>query len=199
MPRRKITAAQSPVDTSLTDDLPPLTAGEFLAVEAYLAGATKADAYRTAFPKSKKWKARTNGKGYHSLYVQAWRLFARPEVLRWVDAVREVRLQVTSCSKETLLTELARLAKVSEQTGNLGAAVMCQQLRGKAEGLFIEKVQQVSDVPDDVTLLNAIDSLLDNDYPGIRAVAERRLAGDFSDIPPVNKVIVQDYVKLPAP
>ena len=71
-----------------------------------------------------------------------------------------------------------RLRKLAESTGNVGAAVQAEQLRGKVEGHYIEKHQDVGEVPEDQALLDAIETLLGDDIPNIRELAARKLGLD---------------------
>lgn len=59
-----------------------LTNKENIFVDEVLRGKTNADAYRTAYPKSKKWKNQ-------SVATKAWELRQKPEVAKAIDEFRQ--------------------------------------------------------------------------------------------------------------
>lgn len=54
------------------------------------------------------------------------------------------------------MQELERLKEIAVNTGNVGAAVQAEQLRGKAAGHYVEKFEDVSKANDPVDTLKEI-------------------------------------------
>ena len=140
MARRKITPG---VDAS---DLPDLTPQQMKFVEGIIAGQTASDAYRGAYDVSNT--------SDRSIWALASRLRANVSVASWIDAIKAAGFGRVSCTYDEHMTELARLRGVAERTGNIGAAVQAEQLRGKVAGHYVDQVK-------DLTPVSAVDTLKD--------------------------------------
>lgn len=135
MAQRKITA---PVEAA---ELPDLTAQQHEFVRHLLAGKTGADAYRAAYD--------VEGTSPASVIAQASRLRANVNVSAWLAAGREAHLGTAVLTRESHMAELERLKEIALKTGNVGAAVQAEQLRGKVAGHQVDTVRDIT--PLDVT------------------------------------------------
>lgn len=133
MAQRKITAA---VDAK---ELPDLTAQQLAFVEGILEGKTATTAYREAYDCS-SMASRT-------IWAEASRLRSNPSVTAWVEASKMAGLGSTRITYERHINELERLKVLCEKSGNMGAALGCEQTIGKAAGLHIDRVQEVPHDP----------------------------------------------------
>lgn len=101
--------------------------------QAVVTGKTQADAYRHAFDAS-KMKAET-------IQSKACLLMADGKIRA---RVAELRQPVIEAAQITLAAHLSRLAELSdkaEQEGKYSAAVTAEIARGKASGLYVEKIE----------------------------------------------------------
>lgn len=129
MPQRKLTPA---IDAT---DLPDLTAQQMAFVEGILAGKTATEAYRRAYDCSTMQSS--------TIWANASRLRAESNVSAWIDASKIAGLGSTVITYERHISELERLKVLCEKSGNMGAALGCEQTIGKAAGLHIDRVQEV--------------------------------------------------------
>ncbi len=134
MPRRKMTAPG--IDPDVTDALPELTANQMAFVHGIVAGKTASDAYRIAYD--------CENSTANTIWSAASKLRADAKVAQWIDAVKAAGFGRVSCSFDEHMTELARLRGIAERSGNIGAAVQAEQLRGKVAGHYVDKVQDVT-------------------------------------------------------
>lgn len=131
MPRRQMTA---PVASLPVDDLPELTAQQMGFVEGILEGLTASDAYR------KNYSSTTP----RYVWAEASRLRSHPGVAAWLSAARKAALDTGRVTLEGHQSELARLREIALDTGNVGAAVQAEVSRGKVQGLYIERFEDVT-------------------------------------------------------
>lgn len=136
MARRKITNV--PIGT---DDLPELTANQREFVRLRLAGKTGADAYRGAYDVS--------GMNDRAIWVEASRVSANPKVSLWLSAARQAHLGTAVLTRDSHLAELDRLKEIAIASGNVGAAVKAEELRGKVAGHQVDRVQEIPADPAD--------------------------------------------------
>jgi hypothetical protein len=125
--RRKLT---DPED--LPGDLPELTDRQMRFVESILAGKTASDAYRAAYDCSKSQD--------NTVWVNASKLRSDANVALWLSAARKAGLGRAAVTLEGHICELERLREIAIDSGNVGAAVQAEQLRGKASGHYTENV-----------------------------------------------------------
>ncbi len=135
MARRKITPPALPALNGelLAPDLPQLTPQQVRFVELLLSGKTASDAYRGAYDCSNM--ANT------SIWTEAARTAGNPKISLWLGAARKAGLGAARVTYESHVTELERLREIALETGNVGAAVQAEQLRGKAAGQYVERVE----------------------------------------------------------
>ena len=129
MPRRKITEQPE------AKDLPELTAQQMDFVQGILAGKTASDAYRAAYDCTNSTK--------NTVWCEASKLRGHPSVAQWIDAAKVNGMANCTVTYESHIRELERLKALSINSGNMGAAVQCEQTIGKAAGLHIERTQEV--------------------------------------------------------
>lgn len=144
MPRQQMTEA-SGMDIS---ELPDLTPQQMKFVEGLAVGMTASEAYRNAYDCSNS--------GQNTVWVAASRLKANANVALWVEALQAAGFTKIAISRDDHLRELERLRNVAERSGNLGAAVQAEQLRGKVAGHYVEKVEHHAGTPDTADRLRAL-------------------------------------------
>jgi hypothetical protein len=131
MAQRKLTEPQGEIE------LPDLTPSQAKYVEGLLSGRmTDKDAYKAAY--------NTENMGENSISVEAARLKVHPKIALTLAALRKGGLGAAIVTLEGHLQELERLKAIAIETGNVGAAVQAEQLRGKAAGHYVDKIQDVT-------------------------------------------------------
>ncbi len=156
--RRKITEVEQ-----LADELPDLTEQQMRFVESVLAGKRASDAYRAAYDCSNMQPA--------TIWAAASRLRNLSKVQLWISAARKAGLGPTSVTLADHINELERLKEIALDTGNVGAAVQAEQLRGKAMGHYTEKLDvTVTDIADELRELQKISPELARAYAADRGV-----------------------------
>ena len=131
MARRKI--AKEPVATGAGADLPDLTAQQMKFVEGILCGKNATDAYRAAYDCSNMVP--------NSIWCAASKLRSDANVSQWITQSRIAGLGATSLTLTNHIAELERLRELALGAGNHGAAVQAEQLRGKAQGHYTERLE----------------------------------------------------------
>lgn len=130
------------------DDLPDLTPQQMTFVRQILAGKSNADAYRAAYNCQRSTP--------EAIWVSASRLRRHPKIALWIDAAREICLGSAVMTLADHLRELERLKTLAIKGGNFGAAVQCEQLRGKASGYYVDRVEDITATHDPMTILDQI-------------------------------------------
>lgn len=143
MARRKITEGDG-LDAS---QLPELTAQQMGFVRGILDGKSASDAYRQAYDCSEMQN--------NSIWVAASRLRSDANVALWLAASRKACLGTANVTLDGHLQELERLKEIALDTGNVGAAVQAEQLRGKAAGHYVERFEDITKA-DPLTTLEQI-------------------------------------------
>lgn len=134
MARRKITEQPAAADAS---ELPELTGQQQKFVEGLLAGKTGADAYRAAYDCSNMLGS--------TIIAAASRLRANSNISAWLSAARQAGLGTATVTFESHLRELERIREIALESGNIGAAVQAEQIRGKAAGHHVDQVRNVTE------------------------------------------------------
>jgi hypothetical protein len=119
-------------------ELPDLTAQQQEFVRHLLAGKTGVDAYRAAYDCSTMMAA--------TIIAAASRLRAQSNISAWLAAGREAHLGTAVLTRESHMAELERLKEIALKTGNVGAAVQAEQLRGKVAGHQVDTVRDITSV-----------------------------------------------------
>lgn len=139
MARRKVTKGEG--------DIPDLTPDETEFIANILSGMNQTQAFK-AVKACNHWKDT-------SIRVEASKLRHKPNVSLALDNLMAEAQDAARCSREDHLKELARLRVRSETSGNYGAAVQAEQLRGKVAGHYVEQVRDVTQ-PDPLRTLDEI-------------------------------------------
>lgn len=116
-----------------------LTPQQELFAQSVASGMSQSDAYRTAY------KVRPTTKP-ESVNQAASKLMADPNI---ASRVNEIRLPVVKAVQITLESHLERLKDLSdaaEKAGQMSAAINAEVARGKASGLYVEKVEHSGSV-----------------------------------------------------
>lgn len=148
----------------LTDpaEIPELDDREIAFANLLLKGMNATDAYIQAFDTT----ARRN-----SAQVMASRLANSDRVKLWLSYARLGCLTEGVISLEQHLRELDRLKELAVSSGNIGAAVQAEQLRGKAGGLYTEKFEDVTERRDIIAWLDQQAQALSCDPDATRQLA----------------------------
>lgn len=137
MARRKIDKDAVELATKLAaDDLPDLTEKEQKFLEGLLQNKPATVAYREAFDCSSMLGT--------SIQVAASRLRHNSKLSLWLSAARKAYLGSAVITIESHARELERLREIAIDSGNVGAAVQAEQLRGKATGLYVDRHMDVT-------------------------------------------------------
>lgn len=142
MARRKITEAAD-LEPS---EVPELDDREIAFADLLLKGMNATDAYIQAFDVH-HW-------GRNSAQVAASRLANSDRIKLWLSYARLGAMTEGVISLEQHLRELDRLKEMALESGNVGAAVQAEQLRGKAGGLYTEKYEDVTERRDIIAWLD---------------------------------------------
>lgn len=135
--RRKLTDALEE-----GEELPELTHQQMRFLEGLLAGKSASDAYRESY--------NTSNMLDRTVWAEASRLRADRNVATWLSAARKAGLGRAAVTLEGHLAELERLREIALETGNVGAAVQAEQLRGKASNHYSENINVTHKAPENV-------------------------------------------------
>jgi hypothetical protein len=137
MARRKIDKGAAERAAALVDDeLPDLTEKEQKFLEGLLQYKPATVAYREAFDCSNMLDT--------SIQVAASRLRHSSKMRLWFSAAKKAYLGTAVVTLDSHVRELDRIKEIALETGNVGAAAQCEQLRGKATGLYVDKFEDVT-------------------------------------------------------
>lgn len=133
-------------------ELPTLSDRQYRYVEARLAGKNRQEAL----------KAATNVENWNqnSIYRAAFRLEHHPKVQEWLATIRSSCVEQGLYTLEAHMQELDTLAREAKEAGNYGAAATLVQAKGKAAGLYIDRVEHIHSSKDANTLLDMVERLL---------------------------------------
>lgn len=140
MARRKITT--NTAIAAAAEELPDLTAQQQKFVQGILEGKTASDAYRAAYDCSEMLT--------RTVWAEASRLNANHAVTAWLSAARIAGLGTAVVTFESHIRELDRLKQIAIASGNIGAAVQAEQIRGKAAGHHVDQIRDVTERHDPV-------------------------------------------------
>jgi hypothetical protein len=134
--------------------LPLLTPKQQAFVDALIEGKTASDAYREAYNCETMSKA--------AVSVEASRLRRSPKISLWLRHFQRVGMDAAGITVEAHLAELARARELAIAHGQISAGVQAEHYRGKAVGLYEERLRLTSG-PSDEELLNSIEETLGKD------------------------------------
>lgn len=121
------------------DALPELSLQQQKFVEGVVSGMSASDAYRAAYD-CRDWLP-------SSVWCAASKLRSDAKVAQWVAAAQMAGTSNVTVTYERHIRELERLKQLSIASGNMGAAVQCEQTIGKAAGLHVERIQEIPHDP----------------------------------------------------
>lgn len=127
------------------DDLPELTLMQSAYVNNVLKGLSYVDAYRDAY--------NTDNQALNTMWTDASKLNRNPKVAQWLSRAREEGAIFQACTYANSLNRLANLSEGAELAGQYSAAVKAEEARGKLEGLYVDRVEQVGVTEAEVALL----------------------------------------------
>lgn len=114
-------------------DLPDLTAQQMKFVENILQGKNATDAYIAAY--------NTENMQRSTIIQAASRLRNDSNIAATIYQSRIAGLGAASLTLNNHISELERLRELALSAGNHGAAVQAEQLRGKAQGHYTERLE----------------------------------------------------------
>lgn len=98
------------------------------------------EAYRIAYPKSRKWK---KDKAVHE---QASVLMALPKVYQRIAELEAETAKRNEITRDKVLQDLENVRKLSRDAKQFGPAIKCSELQGKDIGMFVERHKVETDV-----------------------------------------------------
>ena len=119
-------------------------------------GRTASDAFRAAFD--------AENYSQNALWVEASRRKNAPKVRLWIDAYRLAGVSRGARTLDQHLDRLTELSVKAELSGNYGAAVNAEHHCGKASGLYVDKVEDVT--PARTEIADKLAELLGPDMAG---------------------------------
>ena len=133
-----------------SDDLPLLTRKQEAFVKGILEGKTATEAYRAAYDCS--------GMAEPTVWAEASRLRAHYKISAWLRHYQRIGMDEARLTLQEHLAELARGRELALELGQASAAVQAEHYRGKAVGLYEERVNITATVSD-ADLLAAIEGI----------------------------------------
>lgn len=111
------------------EDLDILSPKEFQFVHGLLAGKTQTQAFRDSRDTS-NWTD-------NSIWCEASKLASSPKVRQWLEQFRRQAMARGTVTLDGHLAELEKGKAYALATGNIGAWVKAEELRGKAAGVYL--------------------------------------------------------------
>ena len=133
------------------EELPQLTPKQMAFVHALLEGESASDAYRAAYDCSKMAE--------RTIWSEASRLRANPKVSAWLRHFQRIGMDEARLTLEAHLAELARGREIALALGQAAAAVQAEHYRGKAVGLYEDRLSVTASISDE-DLVKAIEALM---------------------------------------
>jgi hypothetical protein len=168
-------------------DLPKLTLKQERFVKHLLAGKSAREAYRLAYDCS--------GMAETSIAVEACRLAQNAKIARSIRIRQRIGLEEAAITKDSHLSELARLREIAVENQQVSAGVQAEVARGRVAGLYNDKLQlQIG--PSDDMLLSQIASLL-----GEQTAKTLASAMGYEESETIELGVTEDsaFLKLPSP
>lgn len=134
-----------------SDDLPRLTPKQEAFVKGLLEGKSATDAYRAAYDCSCMAEP--------TVWAEASRLRAHHKISAWLRHYQRIGMDEARVTLKDHLAELARGRELAIAFGQASAAVQAEHYRGKAVGLYEDRLSLSASVSDE-ELLKTIEGLL---------------------------------------
>jgi hypothetical protein len=138
------------INTEL-DELPTLTPKQTAFVNALLEGKTASDAYRDAYS--------CENMSHGAIWVEASRLRRNTKVSLWLRHFQQIGMDAARVTMESHLAELARAREFAIAHGQISAGVQAEHYRGRAAGLYEDRLR-LAGGPSDFELIKAIEDTL---------------------------------------
>jgi len=116
-----------------SEELPDLTPKQLGFVQGILSGLTASDAYRASYD--------AESMSAEALWVAASRLKTDSKVTLWLAQASQHNLAECKITLENHTAELDRLSRLAETAGAYGASIKAQELRGRANGLYVDQIK----------------------------------------------------------
>lgn len=116
-----------------------LTPQQELFAQSVASGLSLSDAYRTAY------KVRPATKP-ESVNQAASKIMADPKISSRVEELRKPIVEAVQITLASHLERLKSLSDAAEKAGQMSAAINAEVARGKASGLYVEKVEHSGSV-----------------------------------------------------
>ena len=139
------------MDTDDRQELPELTAKQMAFINALLEGKNASDAYIGAYNCDKMSQG--------AISVEASRLRRSPKISLWLRRYQRIGMDAAMVTMEGHLAELARARELAIGHGQIAAGVQAEHYRGKAAGLYQDRLLLASG-PTDAELVARIEELL---------------------------------------
>ena len=151
-PKPKIAwSTSTPNNPHAQDELPPLTPKQQAFIHALLEGKNASDAYRCAYSCKNMSKS--------AVWVESSRLRSSTKVALWLRHFQRIWSDRARVTMESHLAELARARELAIDHGQISAGVQAEHYRGKAAGLYEDRLQ-LAGGPSDFELIKAIEDTL---------------------------------------
>lgn len=111
-------------------------------------------------------------------YSYASRLKNDSKIAAWIQRARVAALETGKVTAQGHLAELARLREIALSTGNVGAAVNAEVSRGKAQGIYVERIEDARSANDTTLTLEQLKECLVSLPPDVRMELAKALTGD---------------------
>ena len=144
-------ATKADDNLSDVDELPGLTPKQLAFVRALLSGKTASDAYREAY--------NCEGMAANSIWVAASRLRSDAKVALWLRRYQLAALQEGAVTLEVHLGQLTRLRERALDAKQVAAAVQAETARGKAAGLYEDRLRLTVSMSD-AEMVKALEGVL---------------------------------------
>ena len=131
--------------------LPKLTPKQESFAQGLLQGLSTREAYKRAYDCSRSSEA--------TVIVNSQKLSRDTKIALYVRTCQRVGLEHAGITKESHLTELARLREIAVENTQISAGVQAEHYRGRVAGLYNDKLS-LTVGPSDEALLSQIASLL---------------------------------------
>jgi phage terminase small subunit len=133
------------------NELPRITSKQEAFVEGLVQGKSASDAYRAAYDCSSMAEP--------TVWSEASRLRANPKVSAWLRHFQRMGMDEARITIGEHLAELARGREVAYALGQASAGIQAEHYRGKAAGLYEDRLS-LAVGPSDAELIKAIEDLL---------------------------------------
>jgi len=131
-----------------SEELPDLTPKQLAFVQGILQGMTASDAYRAAYD--------AESMSPETLWVQASLVKSNDKVAIWLAQARLHCLTHTAVTLEGHTAELESLKQEARQAGAYGASIKAEELKGRANGLYVDQIKTDTGQADVLQALAAI-------------------------------------------